>query len=135
MRIAELCMHAWAVRSVLEANYHLSEDSLRALMDTVPRAVRRAFRPEPGLESPVRYQFSTPAPTANQIDILVTKEGARLESPSSSAADVTFHCDGETYVLVMYGRVTPDEAMANGRLTFEGEAEVATQFGQRFKGG
>ena len=120
MRIAELCMHAWDVRSVLEANYHLSEDSLRTLIDTVPRAVRGAFRPEPGLKTPVRYRFSTPAPTAHEIDILVTKEGTRLESPSSSAADVNFRCDDETYVLVMYGRVTPDEAMANGRLTFEG---------------
>ncbi len=135
MRIAELCMHAWDVRSVLEVDYQLSEGSLGALIDTIPRAVRRAFRPEPQLESPVRYRFSLPAPTPNEIDILVTKEGTRLEPPTAITADVTFHCDRETYVLVMYGRVTPDEAMADGRLTFEGETELATQFGQRFKGG
>ncbi len=50
-------------------------------------------------------------------------------------ADVTFNCDGETYVLVMYGRVSPDAALADGRLTFEGNAVLAARFGQRFKGG
>jgi len=135
MRIAELCMHAWDVRSKLEADYHLSEDSLGALMDTMPRAVRRAFRPEPELETPVRYRFSITSPTGNDFDIVVTEGGTRWEPATGSAADVTFRCDGETCVLVMYGRLTPDQAMIDGRLTYEGESGQAAQFGQRFKGG
>ena len=49
--------------------------------------------------------------------------------------DVTFRCDGQTYVLVMYGRLKTGSALEDGRLTFEGNAELAAGFGQRFVGG
>jgi len=35
----------------------------------------------------------------------------------------------------MYGRLSPDDAMAQGRLTFQGDTELAESFGRRFKGG
>ncbi len=135
MRIAELTVHAWDVRSVLEPDYHLSDGSIGALIDTVPRAVRRAFRPEPDLDSPIRYRFSVSSAVSTIVDIVATREGTRLEPADACEADVTFRCDGETYVLVMYGRVSPDAALADGRLTFEGNAGLAARFGQHFKGG
>lgn len=134
MRIAELSMHAWDIRSPLEPDYHLSQGSLGALIDTVPRAVRRAFRPDLSISDPIRYRFMVTAPTA-EFDIVLAREGAQITPASSEAVDVTFRCDGETYVLVMYGRLTPDSAMADGRLSFEGDPGLGVGFGQRFKGG
>ena len=128
-------MHAWDVCSQLESDYHLSEGSVGALIDTMPRAVRRAFRPDPGLSAPIRYRFVVAIPFSVNVDILMAKEDTRIILATTGTADVTFRCDGETYVLVMYGRLSPDAAMARGRLTFEGDAGVAAEFGQRFRGG
>ena len=135
MSISELTMHAWDIRSVLDGQYHLSKDSVGVLIDTVERAVRRAFRPDPSLGKPVRHRFIMTNPVSTSRDIVLAAEGARVEPADSNPADVTFRCSGETYVLVMYGRVKPDAAMADGRLTFEGDAELAAAFGQRFVGG
>ena len=72
----------WDVRSVLEPNYHLSDGSIGALIDTVPRAVRRAFRPEPDLESPIRYRFSVSSPVSTSVDIVATRELISQQSGS-----------------------------------------------------
>ena len=135
MRISELTMHIWDIRAVLDDQYHLSKDSVAVLIDTVNRAARRAFRPDPSLKNPIRYRFVVAGPISTARDIVVAVEGARVEPAGSDAPDVTFRCDGETYVLVMYGRLKPESAMEDGRLTFEGDADLASGFGQRFVGG
>jgi len=74
-------------------------------------------------------------PITATADIVVAAQGTHVEPASAVAADVTFRCDGETYVLVMYGRLSPEDAIAQGRLTFQGDSELAGSFGRRFKGG
>jgi hypothetical protein len=53
----------------------------------------------------------------------------------TAPADVTFRCDGETFVLLMYGRIRAQEAIAQGKMTCAGDFESAVAFGQRFTGG
>ena len=140
-RIAELTMHGWDIRSRLEDDYHLSEGSVTALLDTVDRAARRAFRPDPLLEGrPLRYRFSITRPRQRTLDLALSDDVARILEDENGAgtepADVTFECDGETCVLVMYGRLTPDEAVGAGRLSVAGgDVYLATTFGDRFVGG
>ena len=135
MRIAELTMHAWDIRSVLDAEYHLSEDSVRALIDTVDRAARRAFRPDPSLTRPLTHRFVIDGPLATAKDIVISADGAQVGPAGAQEPDVTFQCNGETYVLVMYGRLKVVEALADGRLTFDGDPALAVGFGRRFVGG
>ena len=141
-RIAELTMHGWDIRSRLESDYHLSDGSVRALLDTVDRAVRRAFRPDPLLAGrPLRYRFSIDRPEARVIDLVLSDDAAEIiEDPSGGAPaehhHVTFECDGETCVLILYGRLTPHDAVAARRLTVaDGESYLAATFGDRFVGG
>jgi putative sterol carrier protein len=54
---------------------------------------------------------------------------------SGQEPDTTFECDEETYVLVMYGRLKVFDALADGRLTFDGDPGLAVGFGRRFVGG
>ncbi len=135
MRISELSMHAWDIRWPVDAGYHLSDDSVRVLMQTVDRAVRRAFRPDEEIHRQIRYRFEVIEPFEAAYDVVMAAQGTHVEPASVGAADVTFRCDGETYVLVMYGRLSPEEATAQGRLTFQGDSELAGSFGRRFKGG
>ena len=135
MRIAELTMHAWDIRSPFDAGYRLSDDSVRVLMQTVDRAVRRAFRPDVDIQSEIRYRFEVMEPFETAYDVVMAAQGTHVEPSGKQGADVTFRCDGETYVLVMYGRLSPEDATAQGRLTFQGDSELAGSFGRRFKGG
>lgn len=140
-RIAELTMHGWDIRSRLESDYHLSDGSVSALLDTVDRAARRAFRPDPLLAGrPLCYRFSITHPEPRAMDLELSDGEAQIQQYPSSvnipAADVTFECDGETCVLVMYGRLTPHTAVAARRLSvIDGEPYLAATFGDRFVGG
>ena len=141
-RIAELTMHGWDIRSRLEDGFHLSDGSVTALLDTVDRAARRAFRPDPLLAGrPLRYRFSIDRPEPRVIDLVLSDADAVVIEASDGAnpaepADVTFECDGETCVLILYGRLTPHDAVAARRLAIaEGDSYVASIFGDRFVGG
>ena len=141
-RIAELTMHGWDIRSRLEDDFHLSDGSVTALLDTVDRAARRAFRPDPLLAGrPLRYRFSIDRPEHRVIDLVLSDGAAEIIEAAGGVnpvgqADVTFECDGETCVLILYGRLTPHDAVAARRLAVaEGDAFVASTFGDRFVGG
>ncbi len=140
-RIAELTMHGWDIRSRLEVDYHLSDGSVTALLDTVDRAARRAFRPDPLLQGrSLRYRFTVTQPSRRMLDLVLSDDVAQIVEDEAGAetepAAVTFQCDGETCVLVMYGRLTPDQAVGAGRLSVaDGDEYLASTFGDRFVGG
>ena len=134
-RIAEMTMHTWDVRSVLDDDFHLSADAVEALIDGVDRAVRRAFRPDPSLTVPLVHRFAIEGPAATHKDIVIAADSAQVRPAGNNEPDVTFQCDGETYVLVMYGRLKVADALADGRLTFDGDPALAVSFGRRFVGG
>ncbi len=140
-RIAELTMHGWDIRSRLEDDFHLSDGAVAALLDTVDRAARRAFRPDPLLnDRPLRYRFRITGASARVMDLVLSDEPADIvehgQGESPAASDVTFECDGETCVLVMYGRLTPDDAVRTRRLSVaNGDVYLAASFGDRFVGG
>ena len=58
-----------------------------------------------------------------------------MEVNSNVDAHVTFQCDGETFVFLMYGRIGPEAAMANGRISYEGDEELVSAFVQRYLAG
>ena len=136
MRISELTMHAWDVCSQFDPDYRLSDSSVPVLMDTVNRAARRAFRPDPTIPAPQIYRFIIEKPVAAVFELKIANEEVTLRAEAGEeAADVIFRCDGETYVMVMYGRITPDEALVSGKMDWDGDERLALGFGARFLGG
>ena len=134
-RIAELTMHTWDVRSVLDNDFHLSADAVEALIEGVDRAVRRAFRPDPSLTDTLVHRFVLDVPAGARRDIIITADGAQVQPAGNHEPDVTFQCGGETYVLIMFGRLKIADALSEGSLTFDGNPALAVGFGQRFVGG
>ena len=136
MRISELSMHAWDVCSRFDPDYRLSDGSVRVLMDTVNRAARRAFRPDPTIPAPQVYRFVIEEPVAAVYELEIANEEVTLRTgEGADNPDVIFQCDGETYVMVMYGRLTPDEALVSGKMDWDGDERLALGFGARFLGG
>ena len=136
MRISELTMHAWDVCSRFDPDYHLSDGSVRVLMDTVNRAARRAFRPDTTIPAPQVYRFVIDEPVQAVYELVIANEEVTLQVGEGNVdADVIFRCDGETYVMVMYGRIAPDDAIMAGKLDWDGDERLALGFGARFLGG
>jgi uncharacterized protein (TIGR03083 family) len=133
-RITELAMHGWDIRSSLEPEAHLPPESLPAFMDWVPGTVGWVFRPGSRLPAPVRYRFEVTEAVPSSSDIIVAGDKVSVESPGTAEANVTFHCGAETFVLMMYGRLTLDSAITDGRMSVEGDRGLAAEFGRWFQG-
>jgi hypothetical protein len=130
LRIMELAVHEWDIRSRLEASANLSAECLPAIMDLMPVfVVGRLFQPGSRLSTPVRYRFELTGKVPDWHDIVVEGGKARMAPAGTAPANVTFRCDTETFVLLVYGRTTLDRAMADGRIAVEGDRKLAAQFG------
>ncbi len=136
MRISELTMHAWDVCSQFDPDYRLSDGSVRVLMDTVNRAARRAFRPDPTIPAPQVYRFIIEDPVSAVFELEIANEETFFRlGEGGEQADAVFRCDGETFVMVMYGRLDPNEALVSGKMDWDGDERLALGFGARFLGG
>ena len=139
LRFKEVALHSWDIRSVLDTDVHLSPESLPSIITLISNSLASGSLPWafwPGLRAsgPVRYRFEVTDPVQYKADVVVEDDEARLEEPSARSPSVTFRCDTETYVLLMYGRLGAAQAITGGRLTVEGDGELAAQFSQWFKG-
>jgi len=139
LRLKELALHEWDIRSPLDPEAGLSRECLPSIMILLANSLASgslpwAFWPGPSLPTPVRYRFVVTQPTPMSVDIAVSGDKVRLEDAGIGHADVTFRCDTETFLLLTNGRIAPAPAIAAGRLEVEGDSGVAADFGQWFKG-
>lgn len=127
--ISELAMHGWDIRSALEPEAHLSDETLPVLMDVLPLQLTRfRFSPRPRLPEPIRYRWELTGAGASDSDIVVEGDKASIEPAGTGKADVTFYCDTETFYLIALGRLTTDNAIAADRLTIQGDNRLAYEF-------
>jgi uncharacterized protein (TIGR03083 family) len=139
MTLQELVLHGWDIRSRLAPDASLSPESLPALLELIATSrasgfLGWAFRPGPRLAAPVRYRFEVTGPVPSRMDIVVEGDQAHIAEAADTSASVTFQCDTETYLLLMYGRLSLEAASAVGHLRLEGERALVAAFGQWFKG-
>lgn len=127
LRLAEMSVHEWDIRSRLEDGANLPGDVAAALIELFPGfVVGRLFQPGSGIASPSRFRFNLSE--GGSHDIVAGGGEPRMEPATDDPADVTFTCSGSTLTLLAYGRITVEEAVANGDITIEGNRELATQF-------
>jgi len=139
MTIQELAIHGWDLRARLEPSARLSGACLPVLVE---RAAQR-FRNNPGFASfrlsatqpaPVRYRFEVIGEVPGTYDLVVEEAKARLEPAGSAKANIIFHCETDTFVLMMYQRLTLHKATAAGRISAEGESGLIADFALWLKG-
>jgi uncharacterized protein (TIGR03083 family) len=134
LRLTEVVMHGWDIRSRFEPAATLAPESLPAFLDVLTAAIGWAFGPDVPPANPVRYRFALTGTYARCLDIVVSREGVHLEASSADHADVLYSCSPETFVFVMYGRLTLTDAMAQGRLQVDGDTPLVTAFAQWCRG-
>ena len=52
-----------------------------------------------------------------------------MEPAGEENPQVTFSCDTQTFILLVYGRITYKEAVAAQQITVSGDNALAAQFG------
>ena len=139
LRLKELGVHEWDIRAALEPEAHLSPACSAAILATISESIasgslRWAFWSGPKPATPVRYHFVIAGPGPSKPDLVIDGQSIRMEDAGATPPDVTFRCDTETYILLVYGRLNLDAAIASGRLRVEGDRQRATDFGQWFRG-
>lgn len=127
-------MHGWDICSRFEPAATLAPESLPTFLDVLTTAIGWAFWPGAPLTRPVRYRFALTGTPARCLDIVVSREGVHMEARSADHAHVLYSCRPETFVFVMYGRLTLTDAIAQGRLTVDGDTALVTAFAQWFRG-
>ena len=134
LRLQELAIHGWDIRSAFDASSAVAEEPMPVLVGRVPRWLTNTFSPDPGLRTPLRFRFDVSGPVPVLEDVLVKQNGFILEPIADVPADVTFRCGTGTYLLLIYGRLNQDRAIKAGSLEIDGNPELAAIFGSLFQG-
>ena len=132
LRITEVIVHEWDIKSRLQAAASISPAGLPAVWDLLPVfVVGRLFQPGSTLSSPARYRWDLTGDAPGAHDIVVEEGKARMEpagSTGTTAPDVTFTCDAGDFALLAYGRTDFETAISAGLITAEGDSELAAAF-------
>ena len=123
--VNELALHGWDALSLLDVGYRISPDAIPAGLDLCSNVLARTARAEPRMLGPIRFGFEL-ADGGSMPDLVVG--GGR------SGVNATFHSDGETLLLMVYGRLSMDDAISSGRLTISGDEALARELGSRLTG-
>ena len=127
LRLAELAIHEWDIRSKLDVSTELSSLCLPAVMDFIPAfVVGTMFRPGIDQTETVRFRFELTGAVPGSRDIVAENGNVYMESARATTANVTIRCDTETFALLVYGRTSLAQAESGGRLTVEGDRELAS---------
>ncbi len=129
LRLTELTVHEWDIRSVLEPPGRLSEKVLPNNINLLPVfIVGRFYNPGSSIATLTRFRFSLTGTVSGSYDIVVGEGAARMEQTGPEQAAVIFSCDAEMLVLLAYGRISLDQALNSGRLTAEGDQELLAKY-------
>ena len=127
LRLAEMTVHEWDIRSRLEGSAKLPDAVTPTLMELLPGfVVGRLFQPGAGVASTSRFRFNLT--DGGSYDIVAGGGDLRMEGSTADTPDVTFACSASTFSLLAYGRFTVEGAVADGDITIEGDRALAAQF-------
>ena len=127
-RVLELAVHGWDIRYSLDRSATLSEKALPFLTGWMQNWFRFGFQKGDRLESPITYRFRLNEPVSESYDMVIKGNKFSLQPSDASDADVTFSCDTDTYILFGMGRLPFARSVRRGRLSFEGDEKLASQF-------
>jgi uncharacterized protein (TIGR03083 family) len=129
LRITEMAVHEWDIRSRIEPVAHLPAQVLPPVFDLLPAfVVGRFYRPGSGIASPTTFRFNLTGPFNRSYDMTVGGGEVQMAPAASDTAAVTLGCDAETFALVAYGRLGLAEMITAGRVSAAGDPALVAAF-------
>jgi hypothetical protein len=94
IRLSELVLHGWDIRSRLAPDTPLTAESLPVLVDVICGPLLAPpswlFVPGPRLPAPLRYRWALRGVDAREQDIVIEGDRGRVEPAGTTPATVTF---------------------------------------------
>ena len=134
IRVQELAVHGWDIRSSRDKSAELWEESLPVLVGKVPRWLRTAFRPGLELPTPIPFSFDVSGPVPVRGAVLVTGPAVQFGSLRPTQLRAPLRCNTGNYILLIFGRVDLEGASDTGRLVIEGAKDRAAHYTAWFPG-
>ena len=134
LRIQELAIHDWDIRSAFQPGARLDPDSVPVLLDMSPTWLGMCFRPSAHLPKPVVYGFDIGLEGSRKYRMSVTGDAFEMVPGGAPQADLSLSATAEQYLLFTYGRLTAAEGISSGKLAVQGDASHLDQFEIWFKG-
>ena len=134
LRIQELAIHDWDIRSAFQPDARLDPDSVPVLLDMSPAWLGMCFRPSAPLPKPLVYGFDVGPEESRKYRMSVTGDAFEMVPGGAPQADLSLSATAEQYLLFTYGRLTAAEGISSGKLTVQGDASHLDQFEVWFKG-
>ncbi|MYC33023.1 MAG: hypothetical protein F4X64_07595 [Chloroflexi bacterium] len=119
LRIQELVIHDWDIRSGGAGSGNLDPEGAVALLPASEMWYQLCFRPTAPLTTPVTYRFDIGEPEGANLrhDVIVTGDTFTVtECSSDRQPELTVRTDAGTYLLCLYNRVDWNTAKRAGRL-------------------
>ena len=119
LRIQELVIHDWDIRSGGAGSGDLDPEGAVALLPASEMWYQLCFRPTAPLTTPVTYRFDIgePAGANLQHDVVVTGDTFTVsECSPDRQPELTVRADAGTYLLCLYNRVDWNDAKRAGRI-------------------
>ena len=88
------------------------------------------FRPGPDIPKARVFRFELDGHPSHSHDVNVTGSTFQVGPTSTTQADALLRCDGDSYLLYIYGRIDS----SSPRLNIEAEPALMGQFEAWFKG-
>jgi uncharacterized protein (TIGR03083 family) len=131
LRLTELIVHEWDIRSSLEPEPVMSAESLPAIIEMFPVfVVGRLFDPGANMAASARFRFELTGSVPGSYDIVAGGgQKAIMESASDKRLDAILGCDTQTFVLLVYGRLSLEKAMTDGLIAVTGDTSLTVNFG------
>ena len=155
LRIQELAIHDWDIRSAHDPNAALPAAGVPALLDMAAKWLQMCFRPEEFAGAPpVSFRFELadaphggltaqvangqftpiPHPDTAPADAANAPTDAPANTAPADAAEPPIRCTADTFLLFIYGRLSTDDAIAAGRFGNHPNPERLRQFQTGFRG-
>ena len=129
LRIIEVALHPWDIRSPDDAEARISGQAVEALAEALPAALGRIFERGGWAGGHLRVRFELSGAGGGVWDIAADGQGIRAGPGRGEAQDVVA-CGGQDFVLLMYGRVALQRVIEEGRAVISGGGEAVNELGK-----
>ena len=132
-RIVELAIHGWDVRYAFNRAAPLSPQAMPFVADWVERGLAARLRAGSAAAGATTYRFVVEDPPEVSRDLVISADALNITTTSERDADVTFRCDRDAYLMLLLGRLPFDRSIRRGRLSFDGDEDLAKGFSGLFE--
>lgn len=138
LRMTELAIHGWDIRSRLEEAAPLFAESVPVLLDRIETRFGTPgsgdFRLGSKQPVPVCYRFELTGTMTRAYDLIVENDRSHLVCAEAENPEVTFRCETDLFILMMYRRLSLDGALATSTLFMNGDQALTLAFDRWLQG-